>query len=138
MEQQKLFPFPLVNGVEGLRARHHHRSGRVIYLTVVLGLLLAAAALPLIEVEVNSQSRGILRPTIKLTPVTTPVSERVTYAELRENATVSVGDTLLIVSTAELTSETTHLHERSGSATSSCRISVPSLPHPPRSALLTL
>ncbi|WP_420460834.1 HlyD family secretion protein [Neolewinella sp.] len=107
----QLFPFPLVNGVEGLHARHH-RTGRTIYLTVVLGLLVAAAALPFIEVEVNSQSRGILRPAMKLTPVTTPVSGRIVRAELRENATVSAGDTLLVVSTAELTAESTHLQEQ--------------------------
>ncbi|CAH0999751.1 hypothetical protein LEM8419_01051 [Neolewinella maritima] len=107
----KLFPFPLVNGVEGLHARHR-RSGRLIYLTVVFGLLLGATALPFIDVEVNSQSRGILRPTMKLTPVTTPVSGQVTYTNLRENATVTAGDTLLIVSTAELSAEADHLRQQ--------------------------
>ena len=107
----QLFPFPLVEGVEGLHARHR-RTGRTIYGTVVLGLLALAACLPLIEVEVNSQSRGILRPVTQLTPVSSPVSGRVTVARLRENASVAAGDTLLVVSTAELTNERKHLIEQ--------------------------
>ena len=98
MSQHNLFPFPLVEGnVEGLHARHS-RTTRSIYLTVVCSLLIVAASLPLIEVEVNSQSRGVLRPTMKLAPVVSPVSGRVTYAALPENGAVCAGDTLLKVS----------------------------------------
>lgn len=105
----KLFPFPLVEGnVEGLRARHS-RSGSAIYLTVVLSLLVAAAALPLVTVEVSSRARGILRPTTRLTPVTIPTEGRVTLARLTENRPVCAGDTLLRISTAELTNERRHL-----------------------------
>lgn len=109
MPQKNLFPFPLVEGnVEGLHARHS-RSTRAIYLTVVCSLLVAAACLPLIEVEVNSRSRGVLRPTMKLAPVVSPVSGRVTYAALPENGAVCAGDTLLKISTAELGTQTDHL-----------------------------
>ncbi|MCP9235691.1 HlyD family secretion protein [Lewinella sp. JB7] len=108
-EAPRLFPFPLVEGnIEGLHARYS-RTGRTIYLTVVLLLLLVVAALPLIEVEVNSRSRGILRPARKLTPVVTPVSGKVTLARLRENAAVCAGDTLLTISTAALGTESDHL-----------------------------
>ncbi len=108
-EAPRLFPFPLVEGnVEALHARHH-RTGTTIYLTVVIGLLIAAACLPLVEVEVNSQSRGILRPTMKLTPVSPPVSGTVTLARLRENGAVCAGDTLLVVSAAGLSTEADHL-----------------------------
>ncbi len=111
-EAPRLFPFPLVEGnVEGLHARHH-RPGTTIYLTVVLGLLLSLACLPLVEVEVNSQSRGILRPTRKLAPVSSPVSGTVILARLRENAAVCAGDTLLSVSTVELRSEADHVTEQ--------------------------
>ncbi len=107
-EAPRLFPFPLVEGVQGLHARHS-RTGRTIYLAIVIGLLLAAAMLPFIDVEVNSQSRGILRPAMKLTPVTVPVSGRITFARLQEDRAVCSGDTLLIISTAELRGETDHL-----------------------------
>ena len=105
----RLFPFPLVEGnVEGLHARHS-RGSRLIYLTVVLGLLAAAACLPFISVEVNSQSRGVLRPSLKLVPVASPVSGKVTAVHLPENGAVCAGDTLLQLSTDELLSEATHL-----------------------------
>ena len=110
-EAPRLFPFPLVAGVEGLYARHS-RKGRSIYLTLVLGLLAAGVCLPLVEVEVNSQSRGILRPAAKLAPVTSPVGGRVTYADLREDRAVCTGDTLLTISTAELAGDADHLLER--------------------------
>ena len=112
-EAPRLFPFPLVEGVEGLYARHS-RSGRAIYLTIVLGLLTAAATLPLVEVDVSSRSRGILRPAMKLTPVASPVGGRVTFARLEENRAVCAGDTLLILSTAELEGETDHLAAQRG------------------------
>ena len=110
-EAPRLFPFPQVNGVEGLYARHS-RTGRSVYLTLVVALLLAAACLPLVEVEVNSQSRGILRPADKLAPVTSPVGGRVTYADLREDRVVCAGDTLLTISTAELAGDAEHLVAR--------------------------
>lgn len=111
-EVPRLFPFPLVEGnVEGLTARHS-RSSIAIYLTVVIGLLLSAASLPLINVEVNSRSRGVLRPQMKLAPVVSSVSGRVTLANLRENGAVCAGDTLLKISTAELDTEVGHLNKR--------------------------
>jgi len=112
MKDQKksaLFPFPLVEGnIEGLQARHR-RSSRWIYMTVVIALLLAAASLPLINVEVSSRGRGILRPALKHAPVTTAVSGRVIDARLEENAPVCEGDTLLVISTSELNPESTAL-----------------------------
>ncbi|MBB4078465.1 HlyD family secretion protein [Lewinella aquimaris] len=111
-EAPRLFPFPLVEGnIEGLHARFS-RTGSLIYLTVVIGILVTAAALPLIEVEVNSQSRGILRPALKLAPVVSPVSGNVTLARLRENAAICAGDTLLTISTAELGTEADHLRRQ--------------------------
>lgn len=99
------------DNIESLIARHH-RSGSAIYLTVVLGLLIALAALPLVAVEVTSKSRGVLRPTQKISPLTSPVTGRITVANLAEDAPVCAGDTLLAVSTAELTTNRRHLSEQ--------------------------
>ena len=110
-EAPRLFPFPLVEGVEGLYARHS-RAGRSIYLMLLVGLLAAFCCLPLVEVEVNSQSRGILRPAAKLAPVTTPVSGRIVYAALTEDRAVCAGDTLLLISREELVGDQHHLEER--------------------------
>ncbi|MEM9528750.1 MAG: HlyD family efflux transporter periplasmic adaptor subunit [Bacteroidota bacterium] len=101
-KEPALFPFALVAGnVEGLQARHGNRSSW-IYLVVVLALLAAAAATPFIEVAVGSRSRGILRPSLSHTPVTAAVSGKVLMSRLQDNATVGIGDTLLVISNAEL------------------------------------
>jgi HlyD family secretion protein len=110
-EAPRLFPFPLVEGVEGLHARHRN-TGRAIYLTVIAALLLAAGSLPLIEVDVNSSSRGVLRPSLKHSPVSTAVGGTVTFANLPENGAVTAGDTLLSIATSELTAEARHLNEQ--------------------------
>ncbi|THH42075.1 HlyD family secretion protein [Neolewinella litorea] len=107
-EAPPLYPFPLVEGVEGLYARHG-RTSRLLYLTVVLALLIAAAALPLIQIDVNTRSRGMLRPGLQLSPVAAAVSGRVLTSNLRENAEVCAGDTLLRLTTDELGSEADHL-----------------------------
>ncbi|NJB84722.1 HlyD family secretion protein [Lewinella marina] len=106
-----LIPFPEIQGVEGLCARHG-RSGRWIYLTVVAALLLAAAALPLIHVDVNARSRGMLRPGNSLSPVTAAVSGQVVGTRLEENRQVCAGDTLLWLSTGELSTEAAHLQQQ--------------------------
>ncbi len=110
--QTNLFPFPLVEGnLEGLTARHR-RGGGWIYATVVLALLVAAGSLPFLEVAVSSRGRGILRPEMARTPVTAAVTGRVTKSVLVENAEIAAGDTLLVVSTAELGAETDALREQ--------------------------
>ncbi|WP_116125002.1 HlyD family secretion protein [Lewinella sp. IMCC34183] len=108
IDAPRLFPFALYDGVEGLHARHG-RTGYTVYRTVLLALLLGAAALPLIHVDVTTRSRGVLRPDRKLTPVAVPVGGRILEARLAENAAVCAGDTLLIVAADALGSEAAHL-----------------------------
>ncbi|MEM9258854.1 MAG: HlyD family efflux transporter periplasmic adaptor subunit [Bacteroidota bacterium] len=78
----------------------------------MFALLAAAAATPFVEVAVGSRSRGILRPSLSHTPVTAAVSGRVLMSRLKDNATVSVGDTLLVISNAELVPELTVLERQ--------------------------
>ncbi len=112
-DSHRLSPFPVLDGVEGLYARHGS-GGRLIYLTVIAALLVTFVSLPLIQVDVNTRSRGILRPTLKLAPVTAPVGGRVALARLEENAAVCAGDTLLLLATDELGSEAGHIREQLG------------------------
>ena len=107
-EVHRMFPHVLTGGVETLHARHG-RTAPVLYRAVVVALLLAAACLPLLTVDVNTRSRGLLRPTRKLSPVTAPVGGRVTLARLQENAAVCAGDTLLVLATDALGDEAAHL-----------------------------
>ena len=111
-QRRALLPFPLVSGnIEGLHARHR-RSTRIIYLTVLFALLAGAVALPFIHVDVSSSARGVLRPERQRTPVTTPLAGRVLHSRLVENRNVCAGDTLLVLSTADLRTEREALNDQ--------------------------
>jgi len=100
--QTKLFPFPLIqHNVEGLNARHHNRSG-VIYSVVVVALVITAASLPFVKVDVSSRSRGMIRPATENNSVTAAVGGLIVASNLVENARVCQGDTLLVMSSDEM------------------------------------
>ncbi|MEL6277165.1 MAG: hypothetical protein AAFU03_18845, partial [Bacteroidota bacterium] len=100
--QPKLFPFALINNnVEGLNARHHNRSG-IIYTVVVIALILTAASLPFITVDVSSRSRGMIRPATDNNSITAAAGGLIVESKLIENARVCQGDTLLVLSSEEM------------------------------------
>ena len=86
-----------INTLEYLIAKNKTKNFS-IYLVVVLAVLVFVALLPVITVDVSSQSRGMVRSITDNVPVATVVSGRATYINLKNNATVQKGDTLLVIS----------------------------------------
>lgn len=86
-----------INTLENLIAKNKTKNFS-IYLVVVLAALVFVALLPVITVDVSSQSRGMVRSITDNVPVATVVSGRATYINLKNNATVQKGDTLLVIS----------------------------------------
>ena len=86
-----------INNLENLHAKNKTKSIS-IYLVVVLAVLVFLALLPVIKVDVSSQSRGVVRSVTDNVPVTTVVSGRLTLCGIRNNAVVKKGDTLLKIS----------------------------------------
>ena len=86
-----------INTLENLLAKNKTKSIS-IYLVVVLAVLVFLALLPVIKVDVSSQSRGVVRSVTDNVPVTTVVSGRLTFCGIRNNAVVKKGDTLLKIS----------------------------------------
>jgi HlyD family secretion protein len=76
-----------------------------IYLVVVLAVLLFIVLLPVIEVDISSQSRGIIRSKTDNVPVTAIVSGRISWLALKNNAVVSKGDTLIKIAKESLLTE---------------------------------
>ncbi|PIB33888.1 secretion protein HlyD [Gaetbulibacter sp. 5U11] len=68
-----------------------------MYLLVVLVLISVLACLPIIRVDISSQSRGIVRAKQENVTLNTIVSGKITQLNLKNNQHVSVGDTLLTV-----------------------------------------
>ena len=93
-----------INTLENLIYKNKTKSIS-IYLVVVLAVLLFIVLLPVIEVDISSQSRGIIRSKTDNVPVTTIVSGRITWLSLRNNVVVSKGDTLIKMAKDGLTTE---------------------------------
>ncbi|UFX49341.1 MULTISPECIES: HlyD family secretion protein [Bradyrhizobium] len=73
------------------------QSGRsfLIYKIIVLSVVAALVALPLITVTVSVQSAGTIRPTIEKTPLIAPVSGRISRILAVENDVVALGQEIL-------------------------------------------
>jgi membrane fusion protein, peptide pheromone/bacteriocin exporter len=89
-----IFSSDPINTLENLTARNQTKSISV-YLIVLLVLFLVLALLPVIQLDISSQSRGIVRSTTDNVPVHTLVSGRITWMNLKNNKTIQQGDTLL-------------------------------------------
>jgi HlyD family secretion protein len=70
-----------INTLENLIAKNKTKSIS-IYLVVVLAIATFVALLPVIKVDISSQSRGIIRSATDNVPVTSVVSGKIIYLVL--------------------------------------------------------
>lgn len=85
-----------INTTENLIAKNKTKSIS-IYLIVVLALFIFLALLPIITVDISSQSRGIIRSKTDNVPLTSIVSGKIVSIKLKNNIPVTKGDTLIII-----------------------------------------
>ena len=90
-----------INTLENLIAKNKSKSVS-IYLVLVLSVIIFLFLLPIIKVDISSQSRGIIRSRQENVPLATIVSGKLTFLDLKNNQSVTQGDTLLKISTASL------------------------------------
>ena len=95
-----------INTLENLIAKNKTKS-LSIYLVIVLAVLVFIALLPVIKIDISSQSRGIIRSKTDNVPVTAIVSGRISWLALKNNAVVNKGDTLIKIVKDGLTTEKT-------------------------------
>jgi HlyD family secretion protein len=93
-----------INTLENLIAKNKSKSVS-IYLVVVLVIAVFLALLPVIKVDISSQSRGIIRSKTDNVPLSTVVSGKIISINLKNNLSVSKGDTLLVISNENLQTE---------------------------------
>lgn len=93
-----------INTLENLIARNKTKSIS-IYLILVLAIIVFLILLPIIKVDISSQSRGIIRSKTDNVPVATIVNGRVTWLALKNNTIVQKGDTLIKISKQNLESD---------------------------------
>ncbi|MFT4800793.1 MAG: multidrug resistance efflux pump [Polaribacter sp.] len=93
-----------INTLENLIAKNKTKSIS-IYLVIVLALLIFLALLPVIKVDISSQSRGMVRSTTDNVPLTSLVNGKVTFVNLKNNRLVQKGDTLVEITQENLDTE---------------------------------
>jgi multidrug resistance efflux pump len=98
------FSLDPINTIENLTAKNKTKS-LSIYLVIVLSIIVFLVLLPTIKVDITSQSRGIIRSTTDNVPVSSIVSGRVIWLNLKNNAVVEKGDTLMKIAKQNLETE---------------------------------
>ncbi len=93
-----------INTTENLIAKNKTKSIS-IYLVVVLALIAFLSLLPIIEIDISSQSRGIIRSKTDNVPLSSIVSGKIVTINLKNNSQVTKGDTLVIISKDGLETE---------------------------------
>ncbi|MEM1327482.1 MAG: HlyD family efflux transporter periplasmic adaptor subunit [Bacteroidota bacterium] len=106
--KKDIFPFELVNNsVEALHVKHHTNS-RILYLTVLLALIGGLAVLPFVQVQVSTQSRGIIRSESNNNAINVGIYGQVEAIYIEESQAVVIGDTLLVLRTNKLQEQSRH------------------------------
>lgn len=90
------YPSEIENTVSTLRMRYGHRRP-YIYLAVIAFAMVIFVSLPIVSVDVSSQSPGIIRAKTDNTDVVPIVSGRVVRTKIINNRSVRSGDTLLVI-----------------------------------------
>ena len=93
-----------INTLENLSSKNKSKSWS-IYIVIVLGLITFLLLLPIIKVDISSQSRGVIRSITDNVPITTIVSGRVIWVSIKNNAVLQKGDTLIKISKENLESD---------------------------------
>lgn len=93
-----------INTTENLIAKNKTKSIS-IYLMVVLAIIAVLVLLPVIKIDISSQSRGIVRSKTDNVPITSLVNGKITKIVLKNNGVVTKGDTLFTVSKENLETE---------------------------------
>ncbi len=93
-----------INTLENLIAKNKTKSIS-IYLVLVLAVLVFLIALPIIKVDISSQSPGIIRSTTDNVPLTSLVNGKVTFIKLKNNQAIHQGDTLIKLTQENLDTE---------------------------------
>jgi len=93
-----------INNLENLIAKNKTKSFS-IYLVIVIAVLVFIALLPVIKIDISSQSRGLIRSTTDNVPITNLVNGKVTAINLKNNLIVYKGDTLIQITQENLNTE---------------------------------
>ena len=93
-----LFPPEIIKSSSENYFSEQNVSGKIMYLSVLIFLILACCLLPLVHVQVTTQSEGVVRSGYEDNQIVPVVSGAVISCRISENQSVNKNDTLLIIS----------------------------------------
>lgn len=108
----QLFPTEIIKSSCENYFTENSATSRIIYLSVMLFLLVIISLLPLIKVQVTTQSDGIVRAKREDNPIIPVVTGEVISCRISENQVVRENDTLLIMATDQINQELYFLNYR--------------------------
>ena len=96
--KKQLFPSDIIEHTTESHFATHNKSFRWIYIGLLLAMILALGILPLVSVDITTQSRGP-NESSQLQPA---IYGQIVHSYLIEGTTVQKGDTLLLLRTDQL------------------------------------
>lgn len=107
MKDKTLFPPEIIeHSVENYFAKKHY-TGKTIYIIIVFVIFSSILLLPIIKVDVTSQSRGIIRAKQENNLLIAGVNGEIKHVYIKNNQFVHKGDTLIIVKTDRIDEQIT-------------------------------
>ncbi len=102
MSQQYLFPSEIIEFTTESHYVSNSRTFRWVYYAIVLGILILLFILPIISVDISTQSRGIIRTKYENLHLQPAINGQVLKSFMAEDMSVKKGDTLVILRTEKL------------------------------------
>ena len=96
---KQLFPPEIIHNSAETYFTQQQTTSRTVYLILILTLIIFVLLLPLINVDITTQSNGVIRSNLDDNTIQSAVYGEVIRANISENAKVAQGDTLLMIST---------------------------------------
>jgi len=96
---KQLFPSEIIHNSAENYFNQHQTTSKAVYLVLLFILIIIFSLLPLINVDITSQSNGVIRSLYDDNIIQSAVYGEVVHANISENASVNQGDTLIEVST---------------------------------------
>nr|WP_321409520.1 HlyD family efflux transporter periplasmic adaptor subunit [uncultured Carboxylicivirga sp.] len=97
-----IFPPEVINHSVEMHFNQHNKPFKKIYISIVILLITIIIALPLISVNITTQSRGVIRTPSESSQIQSALSGQVDYMNLIDGKNVIKGDTLLLLVTDEI------------------------------------
>ncbi|MGC1205565.1 MAG: HlyD family efflux transporter periplasmic adaptor subunit [Flavobacteriaceae bacterium] len=94
---KQIFPKEIIDSTVEVHQFKHTTKSKIIYSIILLSILIILVLLPFIKVDIYTSARGIIKPDKERLSITSLNSGKVLKKNIKNNALVHKGDTLLVL-----------------------------------------